>query len=111
MRNNIVGFRPMDLGKVLENAVYNQLVYKGYEVKVGVMSKDREIDFVARRDGEQRYIQVALNVNDPATAQREFGNLADIPDNYRKTIVTLRDSFPNTQNGIDTISLREFLME
>lgn len=111
MRNNIGGFRPMDLGKVLENAVYNQLVYKGYEVKVGVMSKDREIDFVARRDGEQRYIQVALNVNDPATAQREFGNLADIPDNYRKTIVTLRDSFPNTQNGIETISLREFLME
>ena len=73
------------------------------------MTKGREFDFVAGRGGERSYIQVALNVNDPATAAREFGNLMDIPDNYRKIVVTLRDSATNTQAGIEMLSLREFL--
>lgn len=109
LRNSIVGYRPMDMGKLLENAVYNQLIHDGYEVKIGVLSKDREIDFVAERNGERSYIQVALNVNDESTAKREFGNLADIPDNYSKLLVTLRDSTPNTHQGIRMLSLREFL--
>ena len=111
MRNNIIGYRPMDVGALLENAVYNKLVFDGFDVKVGVMTKGREIDFVTERNGERKYIQVALNVNDPATALREFGNLADIPDNYRKIVVTLRDSSPNTQDGISMVSLRQFLMQ
>ncbi|MDE6264069.1 MAG: ATP-binding protein [Paramuribaculum sp.] len=109
IRNSIIGYRPMDIGSLLENAVYNKLVSDGYEVKVGVMTKGREIDFVAERKGERSYIQVAVTVSDPTTAQREFGNLADISDNYRKIVVTLRDSTPNTQNGIQMMSLREFL--
>lgn len=109
LRNSIVGYRPMDIGGLLENAVYNKLVFDGYEVKVGVMGKGREIDFVAERDGERSYIQVALNVDAPETARREFGNLAEIPDNYRKLVITLRDSAPNTLDGISQMSLREFL--
>lgn len=109
LRNCIVGYRPMDIGAILENAVYNKLVFDGYDVRIGVMNKGREIDFVAERGGERSYVQVALNVNDPATAAREFGNLMDIPDNYRKIVVTMRDSAPNTQAGIEMHSLREFL--
>ncbi|MDE5858410.1 MAG: ATP-binding protein [Muribaculaceae bacterium] len=109
MRNNIIGYRPMDIGALLENAVYNKLVFDDFDVKVGVMTKGREIDFVAERNGERRYIQVALNVDDPDTASREFGNLAGIPDNYKKIVVTLRDSAPNTRDGISMISLRHFL--
>ena len=55
------------------------------------------------------FIQVAVNVYDKATADREFGNLESIGDNYEKLVVTLRDSTPNTQNGIKMLSLRDFL--
>lgn len=111
LRNSIIGYRPMDIGALIENAVFNKLVSDGYDVKVGIMTQGREIDFVAERDGERCYIQVALEVSNHATAQREFGNLADIPDNYKKIVVTLRDSAPNTHEGIKMVSLREFLMK
>ncbi len=111
IRNSIIGYRPMDRGALLENAVYNNLVTEGYIVKVGVLEKGREIDFIAEKDGERKYIQVALNVDHPETAQREFGNLFNIDDNYAKILVTLRDSAPNTYKGIRMMSLREFLKE
>ena len=111
LRNSIVGYRPTDISKIMENAVYNKLIFDGYKVTIGVMSKDREIDFIAERDGERCYIQVALTVNDESTAKREFGNLADIPDNYSKILVTLRDSAPNTHEGIRMLSLRQFLTQ
>lgn len=110
IRNSIIGYRPMDIGGLLENAVYNKLVIEGYTVKVGVLPRSREIEFVAEKEGERCYIQVAVNVNDPETAEREFGNLSEVPDNYEKIIVTLNDSAPNTYNGIRMLSLREFLL-
>jgi len=110
IRNAIIGYRPGDIGGILENAVYNKLAADGYSIKTGTVANGREIDFVADKDGETTYIQVAVNVNDASTAQREFGNLTDIPDNYRKILVTLHDSAPNTYNGINMLSLREFLL-
>ena len=44
-----------------------------------------------------------MTVADKATAEREYGNLAMIPDNYERTVVTYRDSFPNTVEGINTM--------
>lgn len=109
IRNSIIGYRPMDIGAILENAVYNKLSVEGYDIKVGVHSRNKEIDFVAEKDGERKYIQVALNVYDKTTADREFGNLELIGDNYEKLVVTLHNSTPNTQNGIKMLSLRDFL--
>ena len=109
IRNSIIGYRPNDISGILENAVYNQLAFKGYKVMTGIKSQTREIDFVAEKNGEITYIQVALNIDNHDTAERELGNLASIPDNYEKMLITLRDSAPNTQNGIKMISLREFL--
>lgn len=109
LRNSVVGFRPMDLGAIMENAVFNHLQAGGYKTRIGYMPGGREIDFIAEKEGETKYIQVALNVNSPSTAEREFGNLADIHDNYEKIVVTLRDSAPNTRNGIRMLSLRQFL--
>ncbi|MDE5829817.1 MAG: hypothetical protein K2H48_07530 [Duncaniella sp.] len=111
IRNSIVGYRPTDISGILENAVYNKLLSDGFDVKVGVMSKGREIDFVAERDGERRYIQVAVNVDNTATAEHEFRNLLEISDNYEKIIVTLHNSTPNTYEGIKMMSLRDFLLE
>lgn len=109
IRNSIVGYRPQDVGSVMENVVYNHLISGGYKVNVGILSTGREVDFIAQKNGEYAYLQVALNVYDDKTAEREFGNLIAIPDNYEKIVITLRDSSPNTYNGIKMISLREFL--
>lgn len=109
IRNSIIGYRPMDIGAILENVVFNKLLSDGYDVKIGIIQRNKEIDFVAEKDGERKYIQVAVNVNDKTTAEREFGNLEAVGDNYEKILVTLRDSAPNTQNGIKMLSLRQFL--
>lgn len=110
IRNSIVGYRPNDIAGLMENAVCNHLMSAGYKVKIGVLQSDREIDFIAEKNNECRYVQVALSVADEETAKREFGNLAKIPDNYEKTVVTLRESSPNTYNGIKMMALREFLL-
>ena len=110
IRNSIVGYRPNDIGGLMENIVFNHLAASGYNVKVGVAPQGREIDFIAEKNNEYRYIQVALSVMDDDTARREFGNLSDIPDNYEKTVVTYAESAPNTFKGIHQMSLRKFLL-
>jgi len=109
IRNSIIGYRPMDAGAILENTVYNKLSVDGYDIRIGMLRRNKEIDFVAEKEGERKYIQVAVNVYDKATVDREFGNLESIGDNYEKLVVTQRDSAPNTQNGIKMLSLRDFL--
>ncbi|MBA4299542.1 hypothetical protein SAMN03080617_02724 [Algoriphagus alkaliphilus] len=108
IRHGIWGFRPEDLGKILENAVYNQLLISGYDVKVGVIG-DREVDFVCHKDGETLYVQVALSIKEPATIQREFGNLQLIADNYPKVVITLDEFDGNSFEGVMHLSLKEFL--
>lgn len=110
IRNSIIGYRPKDIGGVIENTVYNHLITKGFNVKVGVLQHGKEVDFVAEKDNELRYIQVAVSVANPNTAAREFGNLSQIPDNYEKTVVTLHETTSNTHKGIRLQSLREFLL-
>ena len=110
IRNSIIGFKPDHISGLLENAVYNQLSIQGYKIKIGVGNKNREIDFVAEKNGEIKYLQVAVSLLEEKTRIREFGNLEEIKDNYEKIIVTLHDSFPNSHNGIKTLSLREFLL-
>jgi len=109
IRNGLWGYRLEDRGKIMENVVYNHLVFKGYKVLVGTLGK-KEIDFVAEKDGEKLYLQVALSLNDEATLAREFGNLKQIKDNYPKKVITLESFSGNTVEGIQNESLREFLM-
>lgn len=82
---------------------------KLHDAIVSRMVEGKEIDFIAEKDNERCYVQVAVNVNDFKTASREFGNLSKIQDNYEKIVVTYRDSTPNTLEGIRQLSLREFL--
>lgn len=110
MRNAIIGFRPNDIGGLMENAVYNHLRLTNHQVRIGISNDSSEIDFVAEKNGEWKYIQVAMEITSPSTAKREFGNLEAIADNYEKIFVTLHDSFPNTYNGIKTLTLRQFLL-
>lgn len=110
LRNSIIGYRPGDIGGLMENAVYNHLIATGYDVRTGVLQQKKEVDFIAIKDNEYKYIQVATSVADEATAKREFGNLAEIPDNYEKIVVSLNETAPNTYQGIRLMTLREFLL-
>lgn len=109
IRNGLWGYRLEDRGKIMENVVYNHLVYRGYQVRVGVLGS-QEVDFIAEKNGEKMYVQVALTINDPATLDREFGNLKMIADNYPKVVITMDAFQGNTHEGIQTIDLRSFLL-
>lgn len=109
IRNALWGYRLEDRAKIMENVVYNHLLFRGYQVQVGNLGP-LEIDFVAQRTGERLYVQVALSINEPQTMEREFGNLKKINDNFPKVVVTLDGFQGNTHEGILTIDLRSFLL-
>jgi len=109
LRNVIVGYRTTDRAKLLENAVFNHLLYLGYHVNVGSFHV-YEVDFVVERNGERIYLQVTQRIDDEKTFDREFGNLLKIHDNYPKWIVTEDDFSGNSIEGIKTMSVRKFLM-
>lgn len=108
IRNSIWGYRPEDKGKIMENAVFNHLIFKNNEVKVGVLH-EAEIDFIAQKEGEKHYYQVALSIHETQTIEREFGNLKKIKDNYPKTVITYDTFKGNTMEGIKCIDLKSFL--
>lgn len=108
IRNIVIGYRITDRAKLLENLVYNHLLYLGYEVKIGYIG-DKEIDFIGEKSNEKIYVQVALQIDNETTAQREFGNLLKIPDNYPKIVVTDEAFQGNTYEGIRHYSIQDFL--
>ena len=110
IRNAVRGYNPGDIGKILENVVYNQLVYMGWKVTTGSLFSE-EIDFVCEKSGEKMYIQVALRLNDEKTIKREFGNLLKIGDNYAKKVITMDKFTGNTYKGIEHVQIRDFLMQ
>jgi predicted AAA+ superfamily ATPase len=110
IRNAIIGYRPADRGKLLENLVYNHLLYLGYDVKVGAL-REKEIDFVCESKNERLYVQVALRLGDQTTVDREFGNLLAIPDNYPKIVVSEDQFSGNTYEGVRYMHIRQFLTQ
>jgi len=110
LRNAISGYNIQDISKLIENAVFQQMIRMGFNVYVG-KTGDKEIDFVCERQGEKMYIQCAYLLADEQTIQREFGNLLLIKDNYPKYVVTMDDFKGSTHQGIIHSNLREFLQK
>jgi len=108
IRNSITGNRPGDMGKILENAVHNELLFRGYSVRTG-WKGNHETDFIATRDNETVYIQVAWKLDSEATVDREFGNLLEIDDNYPKIVITADEQYKNTLKGVRHLNIRQFL--
>lgn len=92
----------------LENLVYNELTFKGYDVYIGKL-KDAEVDFVAIKDKKIKYIQVSLYLNSEETINREFGAYKSIQDNYPKYVISLDDVDMST-NGIKHLNVFDFLL-
>ncbi len=108
LRHTISGFRPDDIAGILENVVYNHLLIAGYEVFVG-KKDNKEVDFIAEKDGETMYVQVCYLLSGEKVMEREFGNLASIPDNYRKFVVTMdKITAFNSYKGIEHKYIPDF---
>ncbi|MCP1103229.1 putative AAA+ superfamily ATPase [Aequitasia blattaphilus] len=99
----------VEIGPLLENTVYNELIVRGYQVYVGKTTKG-EIDFVASKDGKNEYYQVAYLLATEDVIEREFGAFKDITDNYPKYVLSL-DKFDFSRDGIIHKNMIDFLLE
>ena len=97
--------------KVIENAVYKQLSFLGYDIKVGVLNAG-EVDFVCTKSGQTIYVQASYIIAEDTTRKREFGPLEKISDNYPKYVISATPYLTQrNENGIIHLSLRKFLTE
>lgn len=109
MRYWLLGRASQDVGHVLENVIYLELVRRGYTVSVGKIG-NLEVDFIARDSRGLIYIQVAATVRDEHTLQRELRPLEQIDDNYPKFILTLDEDPEGDYKGIRRINALDWLM-
>lgn len=93
MRNMLVRGKGSDIGHILENLVYLELRRRGFEVYVGQYGTDSEVDFVAIKDGQPEYYQVAQTTLEDSVLQRELAPLRKIQDNFPKYLLTLDELF------------------
>ena len=106
----MLGKKGMDVGHVLENVVYLELLRRGYDVYVGKIDA-QEVDFVAQTQDGNTYIQVAASVRDERTLERELKPLKAIKDNYPKLLLTLDDDPQGDYDGIVRQNALEWLMK
>ena len=110
LRQMILGNRNMDMGHILENRIYLELLRRKGNVYVGQFDKN-EIDFVVINSNEIEYYQVALTVLDENTLKRELDVFKNIKDNYPKYLITLDDVMVNTDyDGIKVVNALEWLL-
>lgn len=109
LRYYLLGSRNADVGRMLENVVYFELIRRGYDVHVGKFG-ETEVDFVAMKQGQIAYYQVAATVRTKETLEREVRSLDSIADHYPKYLLTLDDDPPADHNGIRQLNALDFLM-
>lgn len=97
-----------DLDHNLENIVYNELLYMGYELKV-FNNNGKEIDFLASKDNKQFYVQVAYSVADEKAYEREMGAFYNLDNRNQKILIT-NDIIDYSTSVVRHIKLEEFLM-
>ena len=97
-----------NMGSILENIVYIELLRRGYDVKIGIIN-EKEIDFVCTKDKEKIYIQVAYQLKNDETIEREFSGLAKINDNFDKYVLSM-DKLDFSGGGLKHRNIIDFLM-
>jgi len=122
LRNALLNFRQFEETHLMENAIYNELIYRGYNVDVGVVEvfkKDEdgktirvnyEIDFVCNKSYKRYYIQSALTLDDEDKKERELRPYLNIYDNFTKIIVTKNSPTYRNEDGVLIIGLKDFLL-
>ena len=122
LRNALLNFRQFEETHLMENAIYNELIYRGYSVDVGVVEtrvdeggkkvrKQLEVDFVVNQFNKRYYIQSAFLISDREKFEQEQAPLVKIPDSFKK-IVVVGNNTPIWRNeeGITFIGIYDFLL-
>lgn len=109
IRNIICGEQYGDRGRVMENAVFMELLRSGYRVKVGRYG-DKEIDFAATKNGRTAYIQVTLSLAGEHDLKRELEPFRGPKDSHRRILITGDRTERSSQDGADIIRLGDFLL-
>ena len=124
LRNARLNFRQQEENHIMENIIYNELLYREYNVDVGVVEynhKDNEgkskrtqleIDFVAAKGSEKLYIQSALTVSEESKRMQEINSLTRVNDSFKKIVIVKENIIPwYDENGIYYIGIEQFLLE
>ena len=98
-----------DMGHILENIVYLELLRRGYKVYVGKVD-DLEVDFVAENRDGLKYYQVSLSVRDEKVLERELKSLQKTGDHYPKYLITLDMDLESDYEGITKINVIDWLL-
>ena len=110
LRNYLLGYRDGDTGHILENIIYFELLRRGYDVAIGKLDH-KEVDFIATKTDEKKYIQVTESMTSPETRERELSPLLKIPDNYEKIVIAMDTGMEQDRDGIKLINAIDFLLE
>lgn len=110
LRYYLLGTKRADLGHILENVVYLELLRRGYEVYIGKVGNE-EIDFIAIGEEGEEYYQVALTVLEESTLERELAPLESIRDHNPKYLLTMDFTPLTSHNGIKQWNVLEWLMK
>ena len=122
LRNARLNFRQMEEPHLMENIIYNELRYRGYNVDVGVVEsnekendkyvrKQLEVDFIASRGSRKYYIQVAQGLSDPGKREQEVRSLRKIRDGFKKVLIRKDNGITFTdEEGILNLYLFDYLL-
>lgn len=109
LRNYLLGYKETSQGRVLEDIVYLQLLFNGFDVTIGKIGQD-EINFVATKPQRKLYIQVSKDMSNPQTQEQELMPLKRVKDSYPKYVIVGKGSYPVDINGIRIVQLIDFLL-
>lgn len=124
LRNVRLNFRQQEQTHIMENIIYNELLYRGYNVDIGIVEtneknkngnnvkKQLEVDFIVNNSDERYYIQSAYSMSTDLKEQQEQKSLININDSFKKIII-VNDNIKSymTDEGIRIISLEDFLLD
>lgn len=123
LRNALLDFRQMELTHIMENVIFNELLFRGYSVDVGVVEvatsnkegksirKQFEVDFVVNYADRRYYIQSAYSIPDEAKLTQETASFRNIDDSFKKIIITMDEVVPyRNEQGYLVIGLVDFLL-
>lgn len=119
LRNARLNFRQQEETHLMENAIYNELLFRGFNVDVGVVEireagkhVQTEVDFVCNMGNNRYYIQSALNLSTPEKTKQESRSLNHIRDSFKKIII-VKDNIKawRTEDGILVLGIMDFLLD
>ncbi len=124
LRNARLQFRQMEENHIMENIIYNELIYREFSVDVGMVEyfyrgenqkskrSNLEIDFIANKGSQKYYIQSALSILDDEKREQEVRSLNRIGDSFKKIVVVKDNIIPwHDDNGILYIGIERFLLD